>query len=72
MDYGLVNYYGCIWNVPQGLCAKGLVLSVAILKRGGAFKRRGSVGGLGSGNCVFPGGRKRLTSFSFVPVSATR
>lgn len=32
----------------KDLCAKGLVLSVAVLKRGGAFKRRGLVGGLGS------------------------
>lgn len=38
----------------KGLCAKGLVLSVAVLKRGGAFKRRGSVGGLGSRELCIP------------------
>lgn len=32
----------------KGLCVKGLVLIVALLKSSGIFKRQGLVGGLGS------------------------
>jgi hypothetical protein len=35
-----------IWNVPKGSCVKDLVPNMAILGSGGAFRKRGLVGGL--------------------------
>lgn len=59
----------------KGLCAKGLVLSVALLKSSGDFKRQGLVGVLGSLElCTLrrSGDLGRPASFSFVHVSAMR
>lgn len=59
----------------KGLYAKDLVLSVALLKSSGSFKRQGLVGGLGSLElCTLRrlGDLGRPASFSFVHVSATR
>ena len=56
----------------KGLCAKGLVLSMALLKSSGAFKRQGLVGGLGSLELCTPGRSQEAGIFYSVHVSATR